>query len=183
MKKTISLILAILMALSLIACGSQTEPTTESTPQTLPVEATEPIPQVEVTEPVEEAMPTEAEPAPEQDSFDASWASNEFEALLPKLPFDGWSTEQVSDSEYKMELGGLNDSTITDENGNTIGYGADKAALIAYLQSLEAFGFSVEETGGIEGYEYEWLVVDPSGNEIEFVCAEGYCWITIVKNS
>lgn len=113
--------------------------------------------------------------------FDTGWASNEFEALLPELPFDGWETSQESASVYEMELGGLNDQVVTDSNGNTIGYGEDKEALIDYLESLKGYGFSVEETGGIEGYEYEWLVIDSHENEIEVTCAEGYCWITINK--
>ena len=115
--------------------------------------------------------------------FDTSWASNEFEALLPKLPFDGWSANQKSDSVYKMERGGLKDGVITDANGQAIGYGEDKEALIAYLASLKDYGFSVTETGGIDGYEYKWLVTDSAGNEIEVMCAEGYCWITITKKN
>ena len=113
--------------------------------------------------------------------FDTGWASNEFEALIPELPFGGWSTNRESASVYEMELGGLNDQVVTDSNGNTVGYGEDKEAMIAYLESLKDYGFSVEETGGIEGYEYEWLAIDPAGNEIEVTFAEGYCWITITK--
>jgi hypothetical protein len=62
-------------------------------------------------------------------------------------------------------------------------YGEDKTALIEYLDSLTGYGFSVEETGGIEGYVYEWMVTDDAGNEIEFTCAEGYCWIEILKKA
>lgn len=133
----------------------------------------------DVNAPTEES--TQEAEGEDEPAFDTSWASNEFEALLPQLPLEGWKTSKKSDSEYKMELGGLKDSVITDDDGNMIGYGEDKQALIYYLESLKGYGFSVTETGGIEGYEYEWLVVDPAGNEIEFTCAEGYCWITITK--
>ena len=115
-------------------------------------------------------------------TFDTSWASNDYEALIPQLPFSGWTTKQDGDT-YKMELGGLKTETLTDADGKTIGYGDDKTALIEYLDGLTAYGFEVEETGGIEGYVYEWMVIDEAGNEIEFTCAEGYCWIEIQKNA
>ncbi|MBE6980249.1 MAG: hypothetical protein E7431_07735 [Ruminococcaceae bacterium] len=80
-----------------------------------------------------------------------------------------------------MELGQLETQTLTDDSGKTIGYGKDKQALIDYLASLEDYGFSVEETGGIEGYVYQWEIADPEGNSFEVTCAEGFCWITIMK--
>ena len=141
------------------------EPSAEPEPSGEPTQTSEPS-----------AGPSEAPAGP---GFDNSWASNEFEALLPQIPFSGWTTAQKSEREYELELGGLDTTNYTDENGKTIGYGVDKAALIEYLNALPSYGFTVEETGGIEGYEYEWLVTDSNGNEIEFTCAEGYCWITI----
>ena len=70
---------------------------------------------------------------------------------------------------------------VTDADGNTIGYGEDKTAIINYVESLTGYGFTVVETGGIEGYVYEWEIKDAAGNTIEVTCAEGYCWIEIVK--
>lgn len=203
MKKFLLFTLSFLLILSLLSCkenSDNTPGTSENTADTenvAPVETenspaditeteaeSEKAPE-DTTEPATEAPVTEpAETEPADDSlFDTSWASNEFEALLPELPFTGWTTEKEGDNIYKMELGGLDDGVITDADGNTVGYGKDKEALISYLDSLSDYDFSVEETGGIEGYQYKWLVYDPEGNEIEFTCAEGYCWIEIYKLS
>ena len=161
MKKLLALLLAGIMAFSMVACGG-TESTEDKTE----------TPNSDVTVSQDD----------EKDSgkFDTSWASNEFEALLPQLPFSGWTTK-TDDNTYKMELGGLKTETKTDAEGNTIGYGDDKTAIINYVESLTNYGFTVEETGGIEGYVYEWEIKDAAGNTIEGTCAEGYCWIEIVK--
>ena len=42
-------------------------------------------------------------------------------------------------------------------NGKTTGYGEDKTARISYIEGLADAGFSEEETGGIEDYQYEWF--------------------------
>ena len=161
MKKLLALLLAGIMAFSMVACGG-TESTEDKTE----------TPNSDVTVSQDD----------EKDSgkFDTSWASNEFEALLPQLPFSGWTTKTDGNT-YKMELGGLKTETKTDADGNTIGYGDDKTAIINYVESLKNYGFTVEETGGIEGYVYEWEIKDAAGNTIEVTCAEGYCWIEIVK--
>ena len=49
--------------------------------------------------------------------------------------------------------------------------------LITYINSLPAYGFTVEETGE----NYSWLVTNDEGNTIEFMCTDGYCWITFNK--
>ena len=161
MKKLLALLLAGIMAFSMVACGG-TESTEDKTE----------TPNSDVTVSQDD----------EKDSgkFDTSWASNEFEALLPQLPLNGWTTKTDGNT-YKMELGGLKTETKTDADGNTIGYGDDKTAIINYVESLKNYGFTVEETGGIEGYVYEWEIKDAAGNTIEVSCAEGYCWIEIIK--
>ena len=161
MKKLLALLLAGIMAFSMVACGG-TESTEDKTE----------TPNSDVT--------VSQDDEKDSDKFDTSWASNEFEALLPQLPFSGWTTKTDGNT-YKMELGGLKTETKTDAEGNTIGYGDDKTAIINYVESLTNYGFTVEETGGIEGYVYEWEIKDAAGNTIEVTCAEGYCWIEIVK--
>ena len=161
MKKLLAIILAGVMAFSMVACGGA-ESTTDKTE----------TPNSDVTVSQDTDKDTGA--------FDTSWASNEFEAILPQLPFNGWTTK-TDGNKYKMELGGLKTETLTDSEGKTIGYGEDKAALISYLDSLSSYGFTVEETGGIEGYVYEWSIKDANGNEVEITCAEGFCWVEIVK--
>ena len=178
MKRMMTFILLAVMYLSLVACGASNTNTTAAGTQTETTAATTVADAT--TAPATETT-VSAEDTTTDLAFDTSWAVNEFEALLPQLPFTGWETTQENDTTYSMEIGGLKDSVMTDDEGNAIGYEEDKAALIAYLESLKNYGFSVEETGGIEGYEYEWLVIDPEGNEIEVTSAEGYCWITISK--
>ena len=161
MKKLLALLLTGIMAFSMVACGG-----TESTE--------------DKTETPDSDVTVSQDDEKDSGKFDTSWASNEFEALLPQLPFSGWTTKTDGNT-YKMELGGLKTETKTDAEGNTIGYGDDKTAIINYVESLTNYGFTVEETGGIEGYVYEWEIKDAAGNTIEVTCAEGYCWIEIVK--
>ena len=161
MKKLLALVLASIIAFSMMACGG-----TENTD--------------DKTETANSDITVSQNDEKDSDKFDTSWASNEFEALLPQLPFSGWTTKTDGNT-YKMELGGLKTETKTDADGNTIGYGEDKTAIINYVESLTGYGFTVEETGGIEGYVYEWEIKDAAGNTIEVTCAEGYCWIEIVK--
>ena len=161
MKKLLALMLAGIMTFSMVACGD-----TESTD--------------DKTETANSDVTVSQNDEKDSGKFDTSWASNEFEALLPQLPFSGWTTKTDGNT-YKMELGGLKTDTKTDAEGNTIGYGDDKTAIINYIESLTGYGFTVEETGGIEGYVYEWEIKDAAGNTIEVSCAEGYCWIEIIK--
>ena len=179
MKKLFALILCLLMIITLSACGSKAAgpDTATAAPAQVPADTPTKAPTDAPTE-----TPTET-PAEADFGFDTAWASNEYEALLPQLPFTGWTTSEEGNGVYKMELGGLKDQILTDDSGNKIGYGEDKQALIDYLESLKDYGFSVEETGGIEGYEYQWEASDAQGNTFEFLCAEGYCWITITKKN
>lgn len=176
MKKTIVILLSLLMALSLASCGSP-EPDAGQSSQT-PSQTESSDTSAESSDPVsdgaEELPPESGDEAP---AFDTSWAGNEFEALLPELPFTGWTTEQESDQVYTMELGGLNTSPATNPPDSGEEDGADKNLLLAYLDSLSGYGFTVEETGT----DYQWLATDAAGNTMEFQCAEGWCWITIQK--
>ena len=189
MRKITALLLCLGVLLSVSGCRSAEPSSTASSsaPASSAVSVSSAAPASSAA-PVSSAAPASSEApssseAPAGPAFDTAWASNEFEALLPELPLTGWSTSQEGENFYEMELGGLKTETRTDENGKTIGYGEDKTALIEYLDSLTDYGFSVEETGGIEGYVYEWMVTDDAGNEIEFTCAEGYCWIEILKKA
>lgn len=109
-------------------------------------------------------------------AFDTSWTSNEFEALIPELPFSGWTVIGETDTKYELELGGL--STANGADTKT-GFETDKDNLIAYINTLPGYGFNVEEIGE----NYQWLITDENGNEIEIICGDGYCWITFTKAS
>ena len=88
-KKTIAILLSLLIALSLAACGSQV-PTGESgaNDQT---ETTAPD-TVQTDSAGETTEPTETEPATEPETqapaFDASWAGNEFEQQIAEPKFE-----------------------------------------------------------------------------------------------
>ena len=176
MKRRLALILSLIMMLSLVACGNQTNTEESSTTNeqtestTLDSEKTENT--EESTESVETETPTESEE--QTPAFDTSWASNEFEAMIPELPFTDWTVVEETDNTYKLEVGGLRTANGAD---TATGFEEDKDALITYINSLSEYGFTVEETGE----NYNWLVTDGEGNTIEFMCAEGYCWVTFQK--
>ena len=135
-----------------------------------------------VTETEQTTEPTSSEAVSEtpdesgtgSSAFDTSWASNDFEAMIPELPFKGWTVMEETDSSCKLELSGLKTG-----NGADIasGFEEDKDALITYLNSLPAYGFTVEETGA----GYKWRVTDKNGNTINFTCSDGFCWIEFKK--
>ena len=164
MKKIIVLMLSLLMALSVVACGAQTS-TDENGKN---------------DETVGNVTENNDETSDEQEndsSFDTSWAGNDFEKLLPELPFTGWTTSQEGDTTYKMELQGMNTSAATNPSDSGQPDGADKDKLITYLDSLSDYGFTVEETGA----GYQWNVTDPNGNQMEFMCGDGLIRIVIQK--
>ena len=166
MKKIIVLMLSLLLVLSMTACGN--DATTDESGKN--------------DEQTENAAGNDAETSDDEkeedeSSFDTSWTSNDFEKLLPELPFTGWTTSQESDTTYKMELQGLNTSAATNPSDSTEPDGADKDKLISYLNSLSDYGFTVEETG--EGYQ--WNVTDANGNQMEFMCGDGLLRIEIQK--
>ena len=149
MKKTIALALCLLMAVALAACGGQasTEESSANTEQNNTTSVTE-----------ESSTPDEAAPA-----FDTSWASNDFEKLIPQPPFEGWSGENTSDNIYKMET----------SQANADGSGAYYDTWAAYIQTLKDCGFTVK------GDMYSAEGTDSNGNKVELQCGDGHAWITI----
>lgn len=156
--------LSLLMILSVSACGNQT--TTDENGKNKGE-----------TENVAGMNVETSDKKEDESSFDTSWASNDFEKLLPELPFTGWTTSQESDTTYKMELQGLNTSAATNPSDSGEPDGADKDKLITYLNSLSDYGFTVEETGA----GYQWNVTDANGNQMEFMCGDGLLRIEIQK--
>ena len=180
MKRIITILLCLAMVFTLYACGSKTEPETTTLPEaTAATEAAAP----ETTEAPEETAPAETEP---DNSFDTSWASNEFEELIPQLPFTGLSGEQSAETRYQLasEPGALDYSAES----------ADRTALDAYVASLEGYGFTVIP----EGYSHpdfigaelpdSWMILDALGSKIsisltcdDHTALTGSLFITIKK--
>ncbi len=156
MKKMIAWLLCLLMLATVTACGAPKE---GSNPDVSPT----------ASEQVDSTTP----------AFDTAWASNEFEKLIPKLPFEGWKVKTETDTVYELEVVGLNTSAATNPPDSGEKDGADKDSLLAYLNTLPSYGFTVQETGS----GYQWLVTDANGNEIEFMVGDGGCWVTITKKT
>ena len=118
MKKIITLLLCAAMALSVSACrsaeASSSAASSASAPSSSAVSVSSAAPassEAPASSAVSASSSSEApvsSEAPAGPAFDTSWAANDFEALLPELPFTGWTTSQESDKTYAMELGGLN---------------------------------------------------------------------------
>lgn len=95
MKRAIALLLALLMVLSLAACGSQAT-TEESSTTNEQTENT--TPEVEEKEQTEESTEmVETESAGTEAAFDNSWTDNAYEKQLPEIPFDNWSVGEAHD--------------------------------------------------------------------------------------
>ena len=167
MKRILALILVLIMAVSMVACGNNdTNKDNEGTSG-----------QSEIQSDQTPTTDNSDETANDGPAFDTSWAANDFEALLPELPFTGWTTSQPDANTYKMEKTGLNTSPATNPPDSGEADGADKTKLKDYLNTLTAYGFTVEETGT----GYQWGVKDATGNEAEFMVGDGGCFITIKK--
>lgn len=177
MKKTIALMLCLLVAVSVAACGSRISSEESSNTRSEEQSETASSGTDDSEQPEDSAESVEAVPDESEEktpAFDTSWASNEFEAMIPELPFTGWTVCRETDTVYELELGGLRTANGAD---TATGFEEDKDALVAYVNSLPAYGFTVEETGE----NYSWVVTNSEGNTVEFICGDGYCWVTFNK--
>jgi len=158
--------LGLMLVLSLSACGGKEN--VETTVATTAVETT--VAETTVAETTIEETTVEETTVEEtvaEVKYDISWASNDFEKLIPQPPFSGWTGEKKSDSEYEM---------VTSE-ANADGSGKYYEEFEAYALSLKDLGFEVE------GEFNEFTIKDSAGNTIELLCGDGHAWITISKVS
>ena len=151
MKKIMILVLCLLLVLSLAACGGQDSPA-ETTAQT-----TQPQPEEQTQAPSEtEPAPTEETVPEEEPAFDNSWASNDFEKLIPQPPFDEWTGNEMASNVYVLSCTGANE----DDWGT-------------YKQTLLDADFSLEDVDrGYKGF-------DAMGNYFEFMCTDNQALIVI----
>jgi len=142
MKKLITLMLCLIMVMSLVACGgNEAAGETGNTP-VQPEVATPTDEKPELTETVGAIAPEETEAAAPQEttaSFDTSWTGNAFEMLLPKPPFDDWTTEMKSP--YVYEMWRTNSADWEDESA----WEGQRDTFYAYVNGLADYGFTVEE--------------------------------------
>ena len=175
MKKQKLAAIGLVMAIVLTACGeakttaiqeTEKEPVVaaiseETAEETVVEEMVEEESTVEETEIAESIVEEAAEEL--QVSFDNSWASNNFEKLIPQPPFAGWSGEMTACTVYEM---------VTSE-ANADGSGNYYTEFEAYAQSLKECGYEVS------GEFNEFTARDEAGNVIELLCGDGHAWITI----
>ena len=169
MRKVMTVVLSMLLALSLAACGGKTEAPAE-TEQQAPAQ-TEAVAETAPTE-IPTEVPTEAPVETTeavQAAFDTSWASNEFEAMIPQPPFEGWTGEQTSDNVYEMVTTQANADEILNDDGSWAYYDTWEA----YIQTVIDCGFAME------GEVYKSRGSDAAGNCLELMCGDGAAWITI----
>ena len=179
MKKELAVILLVASLSTFVACGTGNNESDNITTDKQSVLETvaDTESNTDSSASVGTSEDTTSEAVDSNPAFDTSWADNSFEALLPELPFVGWTVKQENDKIYKMELSGLNTSPATNPYNSGEPDGADKTKLLEYIKSLSSFGFVTEETGA----GYMWVATDKVGNKIEFKCGDGYCGITITK--
>ena len=134
------------------------EPEAEPTATAIPTETPEPTATSTPTpEPTATVAPTEtptptpeptATPTPEP-SFDTSWASNEFEKLIPKPPVgeSHWKAVKKDESTYKI---------------TTYGPNLNLSVFMDYVKLLSECGFTVEESMA----DYIYFATDKDGNEV-----------------
>ena len=179
MKKILALLLTASFGMFAVSCGKEPQ-TPNDSENVAGVTVTGESSAVTDTAPLTdtEQQQTTSSDRTDKPSFDTSHAKNDFERLIPKLPFDdGWTVIGQTDTEYKLQIIGLNTSAATNPENSGEPDGADKTTLLTYLSSLSEYGFAVEETGA----GYRWVVTDQSANEIEFMIGDGGCWVTIKK--
>ena len=133
MKKLVALMISLMLALSLVACGGDTNEETENT------EA--------VTE--DNTVSTEAEADTEQSTeFDTGWAGSDYEMLITEPPF----ACEVEENNGSFTIR----STDVDEMS-----GLSSDAIVEYCETLKGIGYSESlreselETGrDRKGYEF-----------------------------
>ena len=158
MKRVITLLLALLMVMSLVACGNQTnteessttnEQTESTTLDSEETGTTEEITELEETKPsTEPETESSTESVEETPTFDTSWAGDKYVMPIPAPP--------VSDLQI--------DEFVGRSGGNAIQVAAQDVQnltndeIAAYRQTLETLGFSnniyEKDFDSEHGYEF-----------------------------
>ena len=149
MKKTLSLLLAFAMTLSLAACGGNQDAPASSPAQSQPASGAEiSAPQADASQPEEPAV-SETPEVSEAPAFDPGWAGAEYTMPIPKPPF-----------ECEVELDDRGRYTINSVNSDEV-KALPLSAITDYCETIKALGYSdslrenVLETGRErQGYEF-----------------------------
>ncbi len=167
MKRTIAILLCLLILVSLVACGNNNAPTEEAqtgqTESETTNEATTPEKSeapVETEIPEEYEIPTNKEEEPMESeeptpSFDSTWASNEFEQQIGGPVFADWEKgNYIEGASWEMEVRNIN-------------YDAVKK----YAEELQSYGFcfNEKESDDYDGLAYRLEADNANGYHIEWV--------------
>ena len=159
MKKLVALMISLMLALSLMACGGDTNEETENTEAA--TEATE-----------DNTASTEAEADAEQSAeFDTGWAGSDYEMLIPEPPF----ACEVEENNGSFTIR----STDVDEMS-----GLSLDTIVGYCETLKGIGYSESlreselETGrDRKGYEFYG---EQEGSSVSLIDDGAGCMIMLV---
>lgn len=184
MKNLLKIALAAALILSMTACGNGAQidnndpediqggeisditenetPEEPENPEETPKEPENPEETPDEPENQEPENPENEPEEPQGPAFDTAWASNNYEMLLPKPPFEGWSGKMKDTNVYEL-------FTSEAKEGDSLSY---YDVWQEYLDLLKSLGFSVE------GEVYSSIAYDTMGNKFKLKCGDGCAWIT-----
>lgn len=159
MKKTIALVLCLLMVVSLAACGGQAA-TEESGTNAEQTETAEPTTE-ETTQPEESSEPVETEPVETEPAFDTSWAGADYIMPIPEPPFAYEVNVDGAAVEIRSTNGGM-DGDVTHQS------------ILDYCEELKNAGFTLNLTENEIGERYgrtcyEFSASDAAGNNVNLI--------------
>lgn len=150
MKKVIALLLVLLMALSMAACGGQEGTAENGTGQeesktTVPA-AEEPEQTELVTEPAQTEAPTE----PEVPAFDTGWAGAEYVMPIPEPPFEAAVSYTESQKMYLVQNADASEEITYDSVAEYCGIlkNAGYTNVEKDILSADEFQAALDQTGG-----------------------------------
>lgn len=158
MKKTIALVLCLLMVVSLAACGGQAT-ADESSASAEQTETAEPTTE-ETTQQEEISKPVETEPEETEPNFDTSWAGADYIMPIPEPPFTQFSVDKSESQEtiqYIIFADGDEIAALTQDD------------VLAYTEALKDAGFSCVDYEGdfdMVAYTYAAYTEDQSAHVV-----------------
>lgn len=159
MKKTIALVLCLLMVVSLAACGGQAT-ADESSASAEQTETAEPTTE-ETTQQEESSEPVETEPVETEPAFDTSWAGADYIMPIPEPPFAYEINVDGTSVEIRSTNGGM-DGDVTHQS------------ILDYCEELKNAGFTLNLTENEIGERYgrtcyEFSASDAAGNNVNLI--------------
>lgn len=163
MRKATALLLSLLMALSLAACGSQTT-AEESTTVNEQTESTAPV--IEETEQTEETTEAASETEAETLAFDTSWAGDEYVMPIPAPPVTNFEISEMSarGDGTAIQIFTQDVQDLTND------------AVEEYRTALESLGFvnGIYERGFDSEHGYEFSAQNENGDTVYINCTSNY---------